>query len=133
MVVIFDPVRFRQEQPQFANVEKYGDTFLQGCFNQATMILSNKSGSIVPYDAENGVFDREILLYLLTCHIATLMDKEQVGSLTSATEGSVSASFYVDQRKGAAWFTQTRCGYMYWQMVQKYRCGGLFVPGEKSH
>lgn len=132
-VVIFDPVKFREEQPQFKDAEKYSDAFLQGSFNQAAMILSNKENSRVPYDPENGAFDREILLNLLTCHIATLKDKNQVGTITSASEGSVSASFYTDQRKGSAWFTQTPCGYMFWQMVQKYRSGGMFVSGEKRH
>lgn len=133
MVVIFDVSLFRQQRPQFGDITKYSDTFLQNCFDEATLICNNTDASIVPYSPSNNINDRQILLYLLTCHIATLATSGQVGSITSATEGSVSAGFYIDQRKGAAWFTQTQCGYTCWQMIQKYRLGGLFVPGIKKH
>ena len=133
MIVIFDPDLFRQQRPQFSDNTKYSDAFLQNCFNEAELICNNTDASVVPYNPANNINDRQILLYLLTCHIATLTTSGQVGSITSATEGSVSAGFYVDQRKGAAWFTQTQCGYMYWQMIQKYKCGGIFVPGALFH
>lgn len=133
MVVIFDVSLFRQQRPQFADVTKYSDAFLQNCFDEAALICNNTNASIVPYDPEKNINNRQILLYLLTCHIATLRNSGQVGTVTSATEGSVSAGFYIDQRKGAAWFTQTQCGYMYWQMIQKYKVGGIFVPGAKLH
>ena len=132
-LVIFDPVLFREQRPQFGDITKYSDAFLQNCFDESTLICNNTDASIVPYSPSNNINDRQILLYLLTCHIATLATSGQVGSITSATEGSVSAGFYIDQRKGAAWFTQTQCGYTYWQMIQKYRRGGLFVPGIKKH
>lgn len=132
-VVIFDPALFREQRPQFGDITKYSDAFLQNCFDEATLICSNKESSLIPYDPANNINDRQILLYLLTCHIATLTNTGQVGSITSATEGSVSAGFYIDQRKGAAWFTQTQCGYTYWQMIQKYKVGGIFVPGAKLH
>ncbi len=132
-MVIFDPALFRQQRPQFANPDKYSDAFLQNCFDEATLICSNKESSLIPYNPDRQVYDRQILLYLLTCHIATLATSGQVGSITSATEGSVSASFYVEQKKGAAWFAQTQCGYSYWQMVQKYKLGGIFINGRKNH
>ncbi len=132
-LVIFDPALFRQQRPQFANPDKYSDAFLQNCFDEATLICSNKESSLIPYNPDRQVYDRQILLYLLTCHIATLATSGQVGSITSATEGSVSASFYVEQKKGAAWFAQTQCGYSYWQMVQKYKLGGIFINGRKNH
>lgn len=132
-VVVFDPALFRQQRPQFADKAKYSDVFLQNCFDEAALICSNTESSIVPYNPDKGINNRQILLYLLTCHIATLATSGQVGSITSATEGSVSASFYVEQKKGAAWFTQTQCGYMYWQMVQKYKLGGIFINGRKNH
>ena len=133
MVVIFDVSLFRQQRPQFADVTKYSDAFLQNCFDEAALICNNTNASIVPYSPSNNINDRQILLYLLTCHIATLATSGQVGTVTSATEGSVSAGFYIDQRKGAAWFTQTQCGYMYLQMIQKYKLGGIFVDGRKNH
>ncbi len=132
-MVIFDPALFRQQRPQFANPDKYSDAFLQNCFDEATLICSNKESSLIPYNPDRQVYDRQILLYLLTCHIATLATSGQVGSITSATEGSVSASFYVEQKKGAAWFAQTQCGYSYWQIVQKYKLGGIFINGRKNH
>lgn len=132
-VVIFDPALFREQRPQFADTSKFSDAFLQNCFDEATLICNNTDASMVPYNPVKNINDRQILLYLLTCHIATLATSGQVGSITSATEGSVSAGFYIDQRKGAAYFTQTQCGYTYLQMIQKYKVGGLFVPGAKNH
>lgn len=133
MVVIFDVSLFREQRPQFSDTTKYSDAFLQNCFDEAALICNNTNASIVPYSPSNNINDRQILLYLLTCHIATLATSGQVGTVTSATEGSVSAGFYIDQRKGAAWFTQTQCGYTYWQMIQKYKLGGIFVDGRKNH
>ena len=132
-IVIFDPALFREQRPQFADTSKFSDAFLQNCFNEATLICNNTDAFMVPYNPVKNINDRQILLYLLTCHIATLATSGQVGSITSATEGSVSAGFYIDQRKGAAWFTQTQCGYMYWQMIQKYKLGGIFINGRKNH
>lgn len=132
-VVIFDPALFREQRPQFADISKFSDAFLQNCFDEAVLICNNTDASMVPYNPVKNINDRQILLYLLTCHIATLATSGQVGSITSATEGSVSAGFMVDTRKGAAWFTQTQCGYTYLQMIQKYKCGGIFINGKKNH
>ena len=85
-IVVFDPALFRQQRPQFANPDKYSDVFLQNCFDEAALICSNTESSMVPYNPDKGINDRQILLYLLTCHIATLATSGQVGSITSATE-----------------------------------------------
>lgn len=132
-VVIFDTAEFRQLHPQYADVAKYSDVYLQGLFGEACLMCNNAESSRISYDPESGVMERKILLYLLVCHLAELADKGTVGVLSSATQGSVSVSFQLDGRKGAAWFMQTPCGYKYWQFTQKYRTGGMFIKTNMQH
>jgi hypothetical protein len=76
--------------------------------------------------------ERTILLNLITAHIATLSGiiapggagstATQVGRVSSATEGSVTASLDMGaQYASAAWFMQTQYGASYRQMTAKYR------------
>lgn len=114
-VVVFDVDEFKTLYPQFANVD---ETILQNYFNAATLLLDNTDKSPVKDLAE-----RKMLLYMLTCHIATLKGRGDtiVGTITAATEGKVNVS--VTPLVNANWYTQTLCGSMYWQATAKYRLG----------
>lgn len=114
-VVVFDVDEFKTLYPQFANVD---ETILQNYFNAATLLLDNTDKSPVKDLAE-----RKMLLYMLTCHIATLKKRGDtiVGTITAATEGKVNVS--VTPLVNANWYTQTLCGSMYWQAIAKYRLG----------
>lgn len=114
-VVVFDVDEFKTLYPQFANVD---ETILQNYFNAATLLLDNTDKSPVKDLAE-----RKLLLYMLTCHIATLKGRGDsiVGTITAATEGKVNVS--VTPLVNANWYNQTVCGSMYWQATSKYRVG----------
>lgn len=114
-VVVFDVDEFKTLYPQFANVD---ETILQNYFNAATLLLDNTDKSHVKDLAE-----RKMLLYMLTCHIATLKGRGDsiVGTITAATEGKVNVS--VMPLVNANWYNQTVCGSMYWQATSKYRVG----------
>lgn len=118
-VVVFDVDEFKTLYPQFENVD---EAVLQNYFNAATLLLDNTDKSPVKDLAE-----RKMLLYMLTCHIATLKGRGDsiVGTITAATEGKVNVS--VTPLVNANWYNQTVCGSMYWQATAKYRVGVRYV------
>lgn len=129
-VVIFDPVRFVLRFPQFA--ASVGG--LQMFFDEATLLLNNTHTSMV-----RDLTERAILLNLITAHIATLggiatpggagSTATQVGRVSSASEGSVSASMDMGATHGSsAWWMQTQHGATYWQLTAKYRTMRYITP-----
>lgn len=118
-VVVFDVDEFKTLYPQFKNVD---EAILQNYFNAATLLLDNTDKSPVKDLAE-----RKMLLYMLTCHIATLKKRGDsiVGTITAATEGKVNVS--VTPLVNMNWYTQTVCGSLYWQATAKYRVGVRYV------
>lgn len=135
-VVMFSPDDFRQDFPQFADVEKYSDRRLESAFRAASTLLDNTDSSIVPYNPDNGIYVRETLLYYLTCHLLTLADQSnngQSGPLSSVTEGSVSASFAVPQVTDKSYYLLTPCGQAYLQMLKPYLVGGRYYPIKPYH
>lgn len=122
-VVEFIPADFRAAYPQF---DALTDAQLNQAFDVACLILDNTDSSPVPYCPDEGINHRKTLLYMLVCHISTLAMRGDgaVGNLTSATEGSVTATFAAPVIADAEWFTQTPCGLAYWQATARYRMGG---------
>lgn len=126
-VVIFDAAAFVLRFPQFAAYNTATPAGLQMFFNEATLLLNNTSGSLV-----QEVTERAILLNLIVAHLAVLggvvapggagSTAGQVGRVSSATEGSVSASLDMGAVYGsAAWWMQTQYGAQYWAMTAQYR------------
>ena len=77
--------------------------------------------------------EKENLLFMLVCHLATLASRGSAGSMTSAKEGEVQVSFAAPTATGdAAWYNTTPCGAAYWQIIKKYRLGGMWFPGRKT-
>jgi hypothetical protein len=123
-VVEFDPGEFREQYPQFTRAE-IPDGRLRQAFRIACLMLDNTEGSRVPED------EREILLSLLVCHLATLAlwgVEGRSGPVASASEGSVSVSFSVPRNTDRAYFQQTPCGGTFWQITRKYAVGGRHYP-----
>lgn len=120
-VVIFDPEAFKLRYPAFAGVS---DEVLQGCFDDATLYLSNKDCSIV-----QDIDKRRQLLWMLTAHLAYLGGALNpagggalpVGRMSSATEGSVSISSEYNAPWSAAWFAQSSWGAAFWQATLSLR------------
>lgn len=120
--VVFDPAAFKIRYPEFANVS---DTLLSACFVDSGLYLSNADNSPVQSLAR-----RQSLLWMLTAHIAKLggalaADGQAlpVGRVSSASEGSVSASFdYMTATPGTgAWFQQTQYGAAFWAATTALR------------
>ena len=121
-VVIFNAEEFLAMYPQFQNV--FTPAQLDTFFNVACLLCDNTKDSMIKDLAE-----RKMLLYMLVCHIATLMQRGTAmpGLITSATEGSVSVGLS-SCTNNPTWYNQTQCGSMYWLATAKYRVGMRYVP-----
>lgn len=132
-IVVFDVTQFRELYPQFSTIS---DAQLENFFDIAGLTITggNTESSPIPYNPPTEV-EREILLYMLVCHLATLAQRPNglVGIMTNATEGTVNATFAAPQINNAQWFLQTPCGYAYWQIVQKYSLGGRYYVHRCNH
>ncbi|HGK4602799.1 TPA: DUF4054 domain-containing protein [Yersinia enterocolitica] len=129
-IVVFDITKFRAMFPEFSNV---ADDLLPFLFDQATDYLNNSDFSLV-----DNVIKRERLLYLLMAHLAYMRYGDvkgdggsgMVGRLSSASEGSVSASSeagVVEFRY--MWYTQSPYGMDYWQATKVYRMANYYPGG----
>ena len=54
--------------------------------------------------------------------------------MTSAKEGDVQVSFAQMTQTGGDgdWYNLTPCGSVYWQIIKRYRLGGLWFKGRKT-
>ena len=119
----FDIDKFRAIYPQFAEVP---DVSLEFMWENALMISGIEDDSRIP-DGQ-----KENLLFMLLCHLATLAGRGSVGAMTSAKQGEVQVSYASPTATGdAAWYNTTPCGAAYWQLIKKYRLGGQWIPGRK--
>lgn len=117
-VVAFDAEEFKTLYPKFQNED---NTLLANYFSVAELFCDNTDGSLV-----SDVVEREKLLYLLVAHIDMLITSGNVGILSGAAEGTVTASFTVPSK--VDWYRQTAYGYLFWTATQKYRLGGIYRP-----
>ena len=124
--VVFDSAAFKARYPEFAAV---GDPLLSACFREAGLYLSNSDNSPV-----QNLTRRAVLLNMLTAHIAALGgalssdgQPRPVGRISSATEGSVSASMEYLAPGSSAWFAQTQYGADFWQATSSLR-GFRYIP-----
>ena len=117
----FDIDAFRAIYPQFAEIP---DATLQFMWTNALMISGLETDtSYTPAEKQN-------LLFMLVCHMATLAQRGTAGAMVSATEGSVSVSYSTPtQGKESEWYLLTPCGAAYWQIVKGHRYGGMWFDG----
>lgn len=132
-VVVFDPAYFVEQYPQFKGV--LTDAQLQQAFDVACLMLDNTNQSPIPYDPEKGVVIRCTLLNLLVCHLATraLWQSGQAGTVSTATEGSVSVGFSLPTKTDGEYFKSTPCGQTFWQAVRPYLSGGRYYAIRHYH
>ncbi len=135
--VVFDLEQFRALYPAFSDEEKVTDIQLEQAFSQAEEIIGNDDSSAIPYDPEATppVKTRETVLYLLTCHIATmqyLWDADQVAPVSAATQGSTNATFAINP-SAKEWWDNTKCGAQAWIIVRNYGGGVLYFGAEYVH
>lgn len=119
--VIFDFSDFVLEFPEFAGVE---ETLATKMFTKATRYLDNSDNSpICNLDI------RQEALYLLVAHFLELQKRGggTVGTLTNATEGSVSAGFSLQNSTVPAPWNQTQYGCDYWALIYPLLPSPLYV------
>ena len=119
----FDVEKFRAVYPQFASLS---DAQLEFMWQNALIISGIEEDTRIPEG------QKENLLFMLVCHLATLASRGTTGAMTGATQGSVSVTYATPAYTGdAAWYNLTPCGAAYWQTVKKHHLGGLWFPGRK--
>lgn len=132
-IVKFDAAEWFDVYPEFRG--KLSDAQLNFAFQTACLIIDNTDMSPIPYDPAKGVETRKILLWLLMCHLATLALRPlgQAGTLTQATEGTVSAGFTLPQSPNGDYFNQTPCGQTLWQYLRRFSLGGRYYDAPLYH
>ena len=114
--VVYDNAKFVTRYPEFSALS--GDT-LAAYFDEATLYLNPTDACVVADE-----FSRGLLLNMLTAHIAYLAnpERELVGRISNASEGSVSVAADMGATPGtAAWYQQSKYGASYWASTAKYR------------
>jgi hypothetical protein len=124
-VVTFNPAVFLGRYPEFTAAYNANPALYQSFFDEAGLYVNNTSLTVVQNYTKLGVY-----LNMVTAHIAFLAGQlsadgqaRPVGRVSSATEGSVSASFEdVGPTPGTgAWFLQSQYGAAFWQATTCYR------------
>lgn len=120
----FDVEKFRAVYPQFAILS---DAQLEFMWQNALIISGIEEDARVPED------QKENLLFMLVCHLATIATRGTAGAMTSAKQGEVQVTYasVPSRSDDADWFNLTPCGSAYWQAIKRYRLGGLWFPGRK--
>ena len=120
----FDVEKFRAVYPQFASLS---DAQLEFMWENALIISGVEGDTRVPEG------QKENLLFMLVCHLATLATRGTAGAMTSAKQGEVQVTYasVPSRSDDADWFNLTPCGSAYWQAIKRYRLGGLWFPGRK--
>lgn len=119
-IAAFVPDDFRARYPMFTCAS---DALLSAFFDEAGLYLANTDCSPV-----QNIAKRTQLLWMLTAHIAYLNgalspdgSMPPVGRVSSASEGSVSASMEYAAPGTAAWLTQSQWGAAFWQATAYLR------------
>lgn len=129
-VVTFDANVFKAAYPEFATVDA---AKLNLYFTYAQIILNNTCRSIVVDAAV-----RETLLNLLVAHIAALLAGVNgappagiIGTVNSATQGSVSVGIAFLGTINQQFFAQTQWGVLFWQLTLQWRTF-RYIPAPNS-
>ena len=121
----------------FQDETKYPDELIENAYDLAVEFFSNTENSPYPYDPARGVYTRQRLIDYAVCHLLLLQDQpaNQVGRLSSASEGSVSTSFDLPKANSVAgeYWLQTKCGQQVWLLLQPYILGGRIYIQSKYH
>ena len=115
-IVTFDYAEFIAAYPEFASMT---EVQLQNYFDIATGILSNRIGVVVCCKEK---LNR--MLYLLTAYNAFSFERGAgvVGTLSAATEGSVSTSF-AQGNDDYGGYGDNQYGRLFWRSAKPYMLG----------
>lgn len=127
-IVTFNQAQFLLRYPQFSAYATANPGRLQMLFDDVTVLYINNTASSYVGDVKT----RELLIYLLMAHILQISGvttvagegstADKVGRVSSATEGSVSASLDMGSvSANSAWFLQSQYGAEYWSATARFR------------
>lgn len=127
-IVTFSEAQFLMRYPQFSAFATATPGRLQMLFDDVTLLYINNTPSSYVRDVKL----RELLIYLVMAHILQISGVltpagagstgSQVGRVSSATEGSVSASLDMGSTSAnAAWWLQSQYGAEYWNATARFR------------
>lgn len=127
-VVTFNEAAFLLRYPQFVAFATANPGALQERFNEVTAIyINNTLTSIVTDVTERTYLINYAIAHMLAIEGATATGGQgstsgTVGRVSSATEGSVSATLDMGAVSGSeAWWLQSQYGATYWNATAKYR------------
>lgn len=93
-------------------------------YQLAVRLLGKKEKSIIEDDEE-----RELAYQLMVCHIITINGRNgMIGTITNASEGSVSVGTQIPQSLTQSYLSTTPCGLWLWELLTKYRKGIRWYP-----
>ncbi len=127
-IVTFNEAQFVLRYPQFAAFAAANPGALLQRFTEVTLIyINNTLNAIVKDPVERSIYINYAIAHILTLDGVVApggqgSTGDQVGRVSSATEGSVSASLDMGAASGTqAWWQQTQYGASYWSATAKYR------------
>lgn len=140
MRVVFDLDQFAAAYPH-CNAAALSHDALQALWEAAVgFVGDDDSNSFAPYDPENGIIERRLLLQLVLSHLIQMQAMSAnsgglSGRITSASQGSISISVEAYQANSmtAQFWTQTNDGALYWMLTTKYRLGGRLYANKEHH
>lgn len=131
-IVVFDYAAFVAAFPQFAGLS---EPMLASFFAQADLYFANDATN--PAYGAWGLERTTLLMYQVTAHLAWLGSPKDaagnpstsgtfsggglVGQVTSASQGSVSASVKAVSSESAEFWAQTPYGFAFWQATAAFR------------
>ena len=132
--VVFDYAYWAGVYPEFASTVNSSQA--QQCFNFATLFLDNSACSMVPVTNNAGLPVRVMILGMIAAQVAQLLYGSSlqpasplVGHIDSAAEGTVNVAVSLGNPPFvAAWFTQTKYGFMAWAALAPYRTALYIAP-----
>ena len=138
MILEFNQTKFLS---LFSNINdlyvkgKISDEYLTEKFDIVCQMFGNKDNSVIPYNKDKNILDRERLFFYAMCHLITLETQDYNGRIASASQGSVSTSF--DLLKGGNFtkdfWAQTQCGSIFYMQYQSYTKGGRLYHSYDYH
>ena len=134
--VVFDVEKLRALHPGFTDEERCTDEALEACFAQACELVGNGDDCLIPYEPDETppILTRQIVLDLVTCHIATqslMWGPTLAVPLGNAAEGAVSTGFQaLADANDPAWWMSTPCGAQAWQILRRYGSGPIYFGVE---
>lgn len=128
---VFDVATFRSCYPALTE-ERISDEQLENCYGVVSAMLGDGEGNF-PYPEAT----IQPIIFSAVCHLATLSlnDSDSPSRVSSASQGSVSASFDAVQWQGesASWWSLTKCGALFWVLTKKYRTGCKLYTSSNYH